>query len=133
MGEQKQALIIKTTGETEVVSFTNETEYDTIKKAVGGYIEIVRLSPTIIMWVNEEGKLDRLPYNHKATALWNYYIGSTDVMVGSVVITGGTDDEGYCLSLSLTDSNKIQTLTGSIGQATETDLALYEKTMDFYS
>lgn len=110
---QKQALVIKTAGELEVVSFTAETEYEVIKKAVGGYLEIVRLSPTMTMWTNEEGKLDRLPVNHRATAIWTYYFGATDIIVGDVVITGGTDTDGNCLGLNLLDGNKIQVLVSA--------------------
>jgi hypothetical protein len=113
MENQKQALIIKTAGDIQVVSFTAETEYEVIKKAVGGYLEIVRLSPTMIMWTNEEGKLDGLPYNHRATAIWNYYFGATDIIVGDVILTGGTDTDGNCLGLSLADGNKIQVLVSA--------------------
>ena len=113
MGEQKQALVIKTTGELEVVSFTAKTEYEIIKTAVGGYLEIVRLSPSMTMWINEEGKLDRLPVNHRATTIWTYYFGATDIIVGNVVITGGTDIHGNCLGLSLADGNKVQVLVSA--------------------
>jgi hypothetical protein len=113
---QKQALVIKTTGEVGVVSFTAETEYEVLKKAVGGYLEIIRFSPSITMWTNEEGKLDRLPVNHRATALWTYYYGATDIIVGDVVITGGTDTDGNCLGLSLADGNKVQTIATSKGK-----------------
>jgi len=113
MGEQKQALVIKTAGDIEVVSFTAETEYEVIKEVVGGYLEIVRLSPTMTMWINEEGKLDKLPYNHRATAIWNFYFGATDIIAGNVIITGGTDTNGNCLGLSLADGNKIQVLVSA--------------------
>jgi hypothetical protein len=113
---QKQALVIKTTGEIEVVSFTTKTEYEVIKKAVGGYLEIIRLSPTMTMWTNEEGKLDGLPVNHRATALWTYYFGATDIIVGNVILTGGTDTDGNCLGLSLADGNKVQTIALSTKQ-----------------
>ena len=113
MGEQKQALVIKTAGDIEVVSFTAETEYEVIKKAVGGYLEIIRLSPTMTMWINEEGKLDKLPYNHRATAIWNFYFGATDIVVGDVILTGGIDTDGNCLGLSLADGNKVQVLVSA--------------------
>jgi hypothetical protein len=116
MENQKQALVIKTTGEFEVVSFTAKTEYEVIKKAVGGYLEIIRLSPSMTMWTNEEGKLDGLPVNHRATALWTYYFGATDIIVGNVILTGGTDTDGNCLGLSLADGNKAQTIALSTRQ-----------------
>ncbi len=52
-----------------------------LKKIVGGYIEIVTLSGNRIMVVNEEGKVNGLPINIKATELCGY-----DIIVGDVLV-----------------------------------------------
>jgi hypothetical protein len=53
------------------------------------------------LWVNEEGKLDNLPQNPIGTSLWVDEYGYTDVIVGNIIITGGTDENGETLGLSL--------------------------------
>ncbi|CAK9251222.1 unnamed protein product [Sphagnum jensenii] len=64
----------------------------------GGWLEMVPL-PTedVILWCDEEGKLKRLPVNARAQELWLALWGKSsfnDVLVGDVVLTGGTDEEG---------------------------------------
>lgn len=97
-----RAITISTTGEKALVEFTEETSYDTIRNAVGGYIECICLpsSKGIEMWVNEEGKLLNLDQNPTGTALWNDNYDALDVTVGNIIITGGTDDEGETLGLT---------------------------------
>lgn len=98
----KKAVIINTDGVKELVEFDNDTSYKTISTAVGGLIECINLprSHAIEMWVNEEGKLNGLEQNPIATALWIDNYGETDVTVGNVIITGGTDGAGYTLGLN---------------------------------
>jgi hypothetical protein len=95
-----KALVIKTTGEREVREFSNETSYTVLSGAVGGLIECVNLPALDVeMWVNEEGKLTGLDFNPYGTALWAICYGETDIIVGDIVLTGGTDEEGYTLGL----------------------------------
>lgn len=60
--------------------------------AVGGYIEPVRLvSPKLTILANEEGKVRRLPFNRRATALWwllDPMAFEIDELVGDVVLLG---------------------------------------------
>jgi len=80
--------------------------YDTslrfLQGAVGGYIEhvpVVITSPEtkavyfLDLWVNEEGLLQRLPQNVRATMLTNQFL------VGDVVITQ-TNEDGDTIPLS---------------------------------
>lgn len=66
------------------------------QRAVGGYIETVHLDehPLVIV-ANEQGKINRLPVNRRATCLW-WLLNPTgiggDVLVGDVVILGGAAD-----------------------------------------
>lgn len=75
-----------------------------LQKQVGGYIEVIDVNdyeePDMSMWLNEEGKIERLPFNPRATALARGYIMPGDVIVGDVVMTGGVDHEGESTGLT---------------------------------
>jgi len=96
----EKALIIKTDGTKLVVTFDEESSYKLLSEAVGGYIERVQMKSGIDIWVNEEGKLIGLPQNPIGTALWADSYGTTDIIVGNIIITSGADDEGNTLGLS---------------------------------
>jgi hypothetical protein len=53
-----------------------------LQKFVGGYIELVYLPNNRIMVVNEEGKVDGLPVNERATNMITF----DDVIVGDVLV-----------------------------------------------
>lgn len=61
-----------------------------LQTIVGGYIEIVHLNagdlPDAVLVCNEEGKLNKLPENHVATAILRQYTGGTDFIVGDALI-----------------------------------------------
>jgi len=98
-----KGLIIRTTGEIEFADFEAGNSYDTIKDAVGGWIECVHLpSLGADLWVNEEGKLIGLPINAYGTKLWAKEYGRTDIIVGDIIITGGADEEGDTLGITPT-------------------------------
>lgn len=62
-----------------------ENDLTTIQELVGGYIEVVRVTPDILMICNEEGKLQGLPPNFST---------GRDVIVGTVVFVSydGVED-----------------------------------------
>lgn len=96
-----KALIIKTDGTHEVKNFIVGDSYELIRDGVGGWIECVSLPYlNADMWVNEEGKLNGLPFNHIGTALWVGEYGLTDIIVGDIVVTGGADEEGNTVGLT---------------------------------
>jgi hypothetical protein len=77
-------------------------------------IELVRLwpgqavepdLPELSMWIDEEGKFEPKPVNRMATAIAQViYPGSimhNDVIVGRALLTGGADDDGETLPLSV--------------------------------
>lgn len=78
------AKIYKTTGEVIEVEPKNGKDFKLkeLQEIVHGYIELVILSPTEYMVVNEEGHLISLPLNLSATRLYN----KKDVIVGDVLI-----------------------------------------------
>jgi hypothetical protein len=79
--------IIKTDGTRHDVVPRNKTDFqcDELQEIVGGYFEILPLSKSQIMVVNEEGKIHGKPYNHLAT-LCAYMAGIRDVIVGNVLV-----------------------------------------------
>ena len=63
------------------------------------------------MWVNEEGKMDGLPYNNIASRLFDKVFGVfVDEIVGDVIISGGTDDDGETLGLTDDQIEKLTTV-----------------------
>jgi Domain of unknown function (DUF3846) len=100
-----RALIIPASGEKAWV-VDERIDLDYLQNVVGGWIEAVdveqvltdsgRRSVNATVFVNEEGKLNGLPVNHRATDLCALAIGGWfhDVIVGDVVVAGQPDDEG---------------------------------------
>lgn len=85
------AIIIKTTGETIEVKPKNGTDFqlEELQEVVGGYIQILPIYRTgEVMVVNEEGRLEHLPWNGKATtyAKQNNAIFPNDYIVGNVLV-----------------------------------------------
>ena len=56
-----------------------------LQTIVGGYIECLSLKNGMTMVVNEEGKLEGLPYNDLATDI-AYNSGYMDIIVGIVLV-----------------------------------------------
>lgn len=88
----KQNIIIKADGtelpyEHKLTGKPGDLEH--AQKAVGGLIQIVYTKDKRIMIINEEGKLDGLPINPKATALYQY--GEHDPIVGDVLVMNKKD------------------------------------------
>jgi len=95
----KKALIIKADFAVEETG----TELKELQTAVDGYIEAIDLSAELTMWVNEEYLLrNELVINPLASALYAS-IGGNQPVFGDVVLTGGTDPEGYTLGLTAKD------------------------------
>jgi hypothetical protein len=93
----------------DVVEFNESKTYETIRDAVDGMFDCVRLpSLGVDMWVNDEGKLNKLDLNPFGTALWVSEYGMTDIIVGDVIITGGTNGEGK--TLGMTNEQAIEVL-----------------------
>ena len=62
-----------------------------LQACVGGYIEMIPLGEELTMVLNEEGKLNDLPLNAKATKLFRLYHGDTDFIVGDVLVAKNED------------------------------------------
>jgi hypothetical protein len=92
-----KALVLTATGEVKEL---DQISLQDLQSAVGGWVQAIDLADDLTMWLNEEGKLTGLPHNTTAQKLWDktFWVGS-DFVVGDVVLTGGTDEEGVTLPL----------------------------------
>ena len=88
------------TDNTVEIKQVESIEYETLSTAVNGMIELVSISEDIDMWLNEEGKLIGLEPNVIATMLFYQAFSKFDLVMGDVIITGGSDDEGNTVGLS---------------------------------
>ena len=65
-----------------------EVTLEFMQKIVGGYIQFIYLDNEDVMIINEEGKIDGLPINRKATAIYQRNLGHDgDYIVGDVLVT----------------------------------------------
>ena len=90
MGEKpKKSVGIKlcSNGETEILTFEkSKISLSEMQEVVSGNIEVVYLSNEALMIVNEEGKLNSLPFNELATHLFQCSTLQEDFIVGDVLI-----------------------------------------------
>jgi hypothetical protein len=79
------------------VDVSGDNSLTFLQQTVGGYIEhLYSDDRQVDFWLNEEGKLERLPINNVATdLLWalNPAFVGRDVLVGPVVLTGNNGPE----------------------------------------
>lgn len=87
------ALLIKADGTKEIIIPTGpngELTYDEIRKAIGGgWVEHIEVDPDVAegcshAYMDEEGKIKRLPANRKATEMSTYTMAG-DVLCGDVL------------------------------------------------
>lgn len=80
-------------------------DYLDYQRNVGGVFQVLDLDTIkASLFINEEGKLLKLPGNRRATYLWwasiSAYVIGDDVLSGDVVLIGLPDDDGDTQSLS---------------------------------
>lgn len=82
------AKIYKANGEVLDIEPKNGTDFqlEELQAIVGGFIQIIEINDTEIMVMNEEGKLETLPLNEKATAIYQSEVYAGDIIVGDVLI-----------------------------------------------
>lgn len=86
---QKQAVVITWDGDVQRVEYDKKNELSFLQDTVDGYIEMVTLAGTqLTMYVNEEGKMEGLPANAKATAIFREKFKTPDYIAGDAVFTG---------------------------------------------
>ncbi|ARP71761.1 DUF3846 domain-containing protein [Streptomyces pluripotens] len=76
----------------------DKRDVDAFRALVGGHLQVINLErPAATMYLNDEGKLDGLPFNPRATALlWahNAAFRDQDVIAGDAFIVGVPDRHG---------------------------------------
>ena len=83
----------------------DSSELADLQAAVGGWIEAIPTDPLVTMWVNEEGKLHKLPPNRLAMDVWLRWdihrcqLVGGDWIAGNCVVTGGVGADGETLDL----------------------------------
>lgn len=82
------AKIYKANGEVLDIEPKNGRDFqlEELQAIVGGLIQIIEISDTEIMVINEEGKLENLPLNEQATAIYQKQVYEGDFIVGDVLI-----------------------------------------------
>ena len=68
-----------------------------LQGVVGGWIELLPIPGLEVnMYLNEEGKIEGLPLNHRASSIAHrtHAVSGYDYIVGDVVLVDGIDDEG---------------------------------------
>lgn len=116
----KLAIRITTDGTIEELDLSGDNSLDVLQTAVGGWVQAIDLHDALTMWLNEEGKLERLPHNPYAQSEWdNRYGANTDYMVGDVVFTGGTDEDGATLGLDEDTAQQIRKMARQVSQLVE--------------
>lgn len=97
------AVVVHTNGTTEIINL--DTGYKAIQGVVGGCFDVVSSETgKTSFWVHDEGKLIGLEPNVVATKiLWdlNPAFDGRDYLAGTVLITGGADDEGETLGVGV--------------------------------
>lgn len=105
----KKAIKLTAEGNASLIDLTADSnELLTLQMAVGGLIEAKTLEGGYTLYMNEEGKLDNLPINERATEIWlANFPNFPDVILGDVVIAGGRDEEGEQLGLDADYANQL--------------------------
>lgn len=84
------AQIIKTDGQIVPVEPKNGTDFqlDELQQIVGGYVQLFPLANEAgeVMVMNEDGKIEELPTNPKATELAAKRLFQGDYIVGDVLV-----------------------------------------------
>lgn len=120
----KKAIQIKTTGEVVELDITADS-LTTLQTAVGGWVQAIDIATDLTMWCNEEGKLISLPHNPFAQFMWDKAFGAhTDYIVGDIVLTGGTDEEGATLGLSDEQTAIIAGIVAKVRQFVEPSIVV---------
>ena len=86
--KMKKASVIYYPGMPHVPVEPENGKFFTLKELqtiVGGYIECLSLKNNMTMVVNEDGKLEGLPYNDLATAI-AHDSGYADIIVGPALV-----------------------------------------------
>jgi hypothetical protein len=96
----EKAFIYRVDGTAELVEFEVGKSLSVLQSAVEGYIECVRLTDTLEMWVNENFIAENLSLNILGSIFYKENFDKDMPILGNIIFTGGADDEGETLGLN---------------------------------
>lgn len=95
----KQALVVNTKAEVSIIDIA-EDSLRKLQSAVDGLIQPVDIDSHVTMWVNEEGLFrNDLEMNPIGSGIYSELFGVEHPIIGDIVFTGGTDEEGNTLGI----------------------------------
>lgn len=104
-------VVIEPEGQTVAKETTDDDTLSAFQEEVGGNIEYVHcMRDGIGFYVNEEGKILNLPYNHLASIMAAETISPGDFIAGKMIVVG-LDERGRDCSLPL---EVVEAICGSI-------------------
>jgi hypothetical protein len=113
------AIRVNTDFTTEILDLETDS-LTQLQEAVGGLIQAVDLREDLTLWCNEEGKLiNGMEPNIIGTHLWEKSFGMTDIIMGDIVLTGPSDEEGETLPLAQTWVTQVQEIASTLQYARE--------------
>lgn len=116
--------ILTPAGELSRTTYTGAgTLLPILQVECGGYVQVVSLTGTLDMWCNEEGKFNGSEWNECATAVWQAIYGPTDEIFGTVVYTGGPDEDGDTTGISDEDYERLERVAEAYKAAKDAGLA----------
>jgi hypothetical protein len=121
----KTALRINTDFTTEILDLEADS-LEQLQDAVGGLVQAVDLYDNLTLWCNEEGKLiNGMQPNVIGTHLYEKSFSVTDIIMGDIVFTGGTDDEGDNLALPYPWQLQLEELAEKLRDAYELEAKFF--------
>jgi hypothetical protein len=111
----KVALEVNAKGEVRELDITdNEASLRVMQDSVGGLIEPVLINDNLVMWVNEEFVfIPDLELNPIASSMFEA-VGGTYPIHGTVVFTGGADEDGYSDGIDKSSRDKLYAVSGAL-------------------
>ncbi|MEU8701679.1 DUF3846 domain-containing protein [Streptomyces sp. NPDC048680] len=99
--QRPHALILRTDGSFQAIDWPTDGHLNILYTGIGcTAVDAVDVSPTLTMWIDDEGLINGSPVNRPATILYAINKEPHQHYHGNVVITGGTDRHGETLGLT---------------------------------
>jgi hypothetical protein len=105
-----KAIVIRTDNTFEIQDFEPGKSYQLLQAGVEGLFDCVSIKQNLDLWLNDSGKIDRLPMNEIGTYLYRTRFKTEDYIAGNIVLTGGADEEGETLGIDDTELEQILSL-----------------------
>ncbi|MYS39657.1 uncharacterized protein DUF3846 [Streptomyces sp. KhCrAH-43] len=99
--ETRHALLVRPDGFFQVLDWPGESSLQTLYRAIDcRAVDVADITPTLSMWVDDEGAINGCRVNVPATHLFQAHGTPRQAYFGNAVFTGGTDSRGDTLGLT---------------------------------